>query len=343
MCDLCLPRRTLLVGAGALAGAAVLRLPAAGAVQRPAIVPRSQWGPQLVPTGPIPAEPDVRFLLVHHTVNDNDYAAGDVVGLLGAIYAFHTGPERGWPDIAYNFFVDRFGTVYEGRTGSLAGAVAGSASGGSQGFAQLCAFVGDHSSAPPSEAAIGAMAGLLGFLGARHGLDLSPGATTTFTSRGSNRHPVGASVTTPTISGHRDMSTTACPGAAAYALVADGTFARLASGGAPAQPPAPTTTVPPATTSTSTTSTTSTSTTSTTSTTTSTSTTTTVPATTTTTRAASDGSDGSGGSGGSNGAPAALAGAALLAAAGGAAVALRRRRTPVPEGPAPPEAPEARA
>ena len=61
MCDLCLPRRTVLVGAGAALGAAALRLPPAGAVQRPAIVPRSEWGPELVPTGPIPAEPDVRI------------------------------------------------------------------------------------------------------------------------------------------------------------------------------------------------------------------------------------------------------------------------------------------
>ena len=266
MCDLCLPRRAVLGGLGTVAVAGLLGpiVPTPAGAQQPAIVPRSQWGPQLAPTGPIAAEPDVRFLLVHHTVNANTYAAGDVVGLLGAIYSFHTGPERGWPDIAYNFFVDRFGTVYEGRTGSLAGAVAGDASGGSQGFAQLCTFIGDHSSVPPSAAAQASMAGLLGFLGARHGLDLSPGATATFTSRGSNRHPAGASVTTPTISGHRDMSTTACPGDAAYAMVADGTFARLASGGQPAPPttsppppppPPPTTTTASTTTSTSTTST----------------------------------------------------------------------------------------
>jgi hypothetical protein len=323
MCDLCLPRRAVLGGLGTVAVAGLLGPIAstpAGA-QQPAIVPRSQWGPGLAPTGPLAAEPDVRFLLVHHTVNANTYAAADVVGLLGAIYSFHTGPERGWPDIAYNFFVDRFGTIYEGRTGSLAGAVAGDASGGSQGFAQLCAFIGDHSSAPPSAAAQASMAGLLGFLGARHGLDLSPGATATFTSRGSNRHPAGASVTTATVSGHRDMSTTACPGDAAYALVADGTFARLASGGQPAPPttspspppPPPPTTASSTTTSTSTTTATSTSTSTTTSTTSST-----LPATTTTLPTSSSGSDGSGA------VPLAVAGVAVAAAAG-AVVAFRRR------------------
>ena len=83
---------------------------------------------------------------------------------------------------------------------------------------------------------------MLAFLGDRHGLDLSPGATATFASRGSNRRPAGTEVTTPTISGHRDMSSTACPGDAAYTMVADGTFARLASaelGGGSASTTAP--------------------------------------------------------------------------------------------------------
>jgi hypothetical protein len=198
----------------------------------------------------VPDEPDVRFLLVHHTVSPNDYTADGAVELLRGIHAFHTG-ERGWPDIAYNFFVDRFGTVYEGRLGSLDGAKAVDATGGSQGFAQLGCFLGDHTASPPSPEAVAAMGELLGFLAERHGIDVSPGATVTFTSRGSNRWPAGTEVTASTVSGHRDMSQTACPGDAAYALVADGTFASLAAGSAPAPTPTtetPATSEPPATT-----------------------------------------------------------------------------------------------
>jgi hypothetical protein len=210
----------------------------------PAVVPRAEWGSHLLPTGPIPDEPDVRFLLVHHTVNPNDYGPDQVIGLLEQVFRFHTSPDKGWPDIAYNFLIDRFGTVYEGRTGSLAGAKAADATGGSQGFAQLCCFIGDHSVAPPSDAAFAAMVGMLAWLGDRHGLDLSPGATTTFVSRGSNRRPAGTEVRTATISGHRDMSATACPGDFAYAYVADGTFARLATEARAAAAP-PTTAPPP--------------------------------------------------------------------------------------------------
>ena len=193
------------------------------------IVPRAAWGGDLPPVGPVPDEPDVRFLLVHHTAGANDYGADDVVDILRDIYAFHTSPAKGWPDVAYNFFVDRFGVVYEGRTGSLAGPKAVDATGGSQGFAQLGCFVGDHHAAPPSEPALRSMERLLAWLAHRHDLDIEPGATTTFESRGSNRHPRGAAVTTATISGHRDMSQTVCPGDHAYAFVRDGTLATNAS------------------------------------------------------------------------------------------------------------------
>ncbi len=52
-----------------------------------------------------------------------------------------------------------------------------------------------------------------------YGIDTTPGATTTFVSRGSNRWPLDSSVTATTIAGHRDMSQSICPGDAAYELV----------------------------------------------------------------------------------------------------------------------------
>ena len=261
MCDVPVPppsplsRRGFLVAAplGALGAAALGRTSAAPVTvaQGVSIVPRAEWGGSLAPTGPVPDEPDVRFLLVHHSVNANTYAQGAVSGLLTGIYRFHTG-DKGWPDIAYNFFVDRFGGVWEGRTGSLAGAKAVDATGGSQGFAQLCCFLGDHSSEPPSAAAQQSMGALLGWLAQRHGVDLGDGARARFTSRGSNRFPAGAAVDVATVAGHRDVSQTACPGDAAYALVQDGTFRRLARGGgtvsAPPRTAAPATSGPTSTT-----------------------------------------------------------------------------------------------
>ncbi len=162
----------------------------------------------------------MRFLLVHHTASSNAYSEAAVPSLLRGFYDYHTSSAKGWPDIAYNFLVDRYGRVWEGRTGSLNGPVKGDATGGSQGFALLACFIGDHSVQAPTAAAQDAMGRLLRSLAGRYGIDLRPGVTTTFTSRGSSRYPAGTVVTTPTISGHRDMSYTTCPGDACYPLLA---------------------------------------------------------------------------------------------------------------------------
>ncbi len=163
---------------------------------------------------------DVRFLLVHHTATSNGYAAAKVPELIRGFYTFHTGTKK-WPDVAYNFFVDRYGVLWEGRAGSLAGPVKADATGGSQGFAQLCCFIGDHGKETPTDDARRSMTALLAALADSYAIDTAPGATTSFTSRGSNRWPRGTHVTTTTLAGHRDMSQTECPGDAAYKLVRD--------------------------------------------------------------------------------------------------------------------------
>jgi hypothetical protein len=163
---------------------------------------------------------DVRFLLVHHTASPNDYPVGSVGARIRSIYRMHTGA-RGWADVAYNFFVDRYGGIWEGRSGSIDQPVKGDATGGSQGFALLCCFIGNHRTVAPTPEAQASMIGLLGWLADRYGIQTTPGSTTTFVSRGSNKWPAGTQVTTSTIAGHRDMSATVCPGDAAYALVKD--------------------------------------------------------------------------------------------------------------------------
>ena len=175
------------------------------------IIERATWAGDRAPVGPLVAEDDVRFLIVHHTVSSNTYGEDDVVGIIRSMYNFHTN-DKGWSDVAYNFCVDRFGRVWETRAGSAAGPIRGDATGGSQGFALLCAFIGDHRTEAPSEAATNARGGLLAALGGRYGIDLTAGASTTFVSRGSNRHAAGVSVTAPTICPHRLMSQTECPG-----------------------------------------------------------------------------------------------------------------------------------
>lgn len=262
-------RRRFLAGAAGLVGGGILAgtghnlagAPAAAAAAQPPIKARREWAEGLEPKGPLPAEKpeDVKLLLVHHTAGANGYAQGEVRETLRGIFGYHTGPKR-WNDVAYNFFVDAYGGIWEGRQGSLTAPVMGDATGGSQGYAQLCCFLGDHQTIPPTAAALAAMADLLAWLAGRYSIDLRPGATATFVSRGSNLHPAGKKVTAATISAHRDMSKTTCPGDACFRLVrgelGKAAAAKASPGGGPItslapaiadpEPPAPATTLPAA-------------------------------------------------------------------------------------------------
>ena len=186
---------------------------------RPEIRARSTWGDRLPPTGPLEREDDVRLLLVHHTASTNDYSADEVIEQIHDFYDFHVGPERGWPDVAYNFLIDRFGGIWEAREGSLAEPIRGDATGGSQGFAQLASLIGNHVEAPPTPEGIDSLTRLLAWMAHRYRVDTKPGATVAFVSRGSNRWPAGTEVSAATISGHRDMSETRCPGDSVYDLL----------------------------------------------------------------------------------------------------------------------------
>jgi hypothetical protein len=192
------------------------------------IRPRADWGAKLAPKGPLQAETP-RFLLVHHTASSNTYGEAAVADQIRSFFNFHTSKEKGWNDVAYNFFVDRFGGVWEGRSGSLAGPVRGDATGGNQGFSQLVCMIGDFAKQPPSPQAIDSLSRLLGALGEKYGIDTSPGATTSFVSRKSNRWKSGVCVETPTIAGHREMSQTSCPGDALFGIVRDELPARVAN------------------------------------------------------------------------------------------------------------------
>jgi hypothetical protein len=223
------------------------RRPAVGTAA-PTIRPRADWGADLPPRGPLePERPgDVRFLLVHHSVSVNDYPPEAVPEELRSFFRLHTAPDKGWADIAYNFLVDRFGGIWEGRAGSLEAPVKGDATGGSQGFALLCCFIGDHRTVAPSPEAQASMVALLAWLAEHYAIDPRPGAMVSFVSRGSNRWPAGTPVTTTTIAGHRDMSKTVCPGDAAYHLVRHDFPVRVATAmGLASAPPPATTTSPP--------------------------------------------------------------------------------------------------
>jgi len=190
------------------------------------IRPREDWAEGRPPLVPAQIE-EVRFLLVHHSASSNKHTADEVPAIIAGFYDYHTGPSKGWSDVAYNFLVDRFGGVWEGRAGSLAGPVVADATGGNQGFSQLVCLIGDFSQEAPTMAARESLVNVLTWLAERDGLDLAASSRVSFDSRGSNRWAAGETVTTATVAGHRDMSLTTCPGDVLYAYVTGDLWADL--------------------------------------------------------------------------------------------------------------------
>lgn len=233
-------RQFMLAVGGAATSALFLPVTPASALS---IHPRSSWAIDRPPKGPLAAE-EVRFLIVHHSASRNGHTSADAPGILRSFYDFHTGPEKGWNDIAYNFLIDSGGDIWEGRHGSLDGPIAGDATGGNQGFSQLVCIIGDYNAVQPTGASVSSLVSLLSWLADRYAISTAPGSEVTFTSRGSNRWAAGSVVTTRTITGHRTMSQTTCPGNHLNAYVEGGLMADVTAvrGGQTASTTTPSTT-----------------------------------------------------------------------------------------------------
>jgi hypothetical protein len=206
-----------------------LRTPAATVA--PAVVPRSSWGAdERIRRAPPSYATDVRVAIVHHTAGRNGYSRAEAAAIVKGIQLFHV-QGNGWNDIGYNFLVDRFGTIYEGRFGGIdrnvIGAHAQGFNTGSVGIALLGTYGG---TSPPSQAAQDAIARLISWrLDVAH---VDPTAFLTFASGGSDRYPTGIPVLLDAVSGHRDTGRTECPGDALYSRL-DGIAAKARAQGGP--------------------------------------------------------------------------------------------------------------
>jgi uncharacterized protein with LGFP repeats len=187
----------------------------------PSIVSRGGWGadpaymtwaPQFYPT---------KKLTVHHTATSDNYtdrAAAEAQ--IRSIYYYHS-VTQGWGDIGYNFLIDKFGTIYEGRysrdyaganpTGDDAtgrGVTAAHTAGWNSGNVGV-ALLGTLTTHDVTPAARDALTRLLAWEASRNGIN--PEATEAYVN------PVsGATITSANIAGHRDYAATACPGDTFY-------------------------------------------------------------------------------------------------------------------------------
>jgi len=201
-----------------------LRVPTAA--DEPAIVPRATWGAdESIRRAPPVYAPEVRLAVVHHTAGRNDYSRAEAAAIVKGIQLFHV-QGNGWNDIGYNFLVDRFGTVYEGRYGGVDRNVVGAHALGFNTGSVGIALLGTYGDTVPSKAAQDAIARLVAWR-----LDLAhvdPVSLLTFVSGGSDKWAAGLPVLLGAVSGHRDTGYTECPGDALYARL--GAIAAAARG-----------------------------------------------------------------------------------------------------------------
>ena len=181
-----------------------------GGVAQPAIISRAAWGADeslrswngadcAVPK----IDSTVKAAVIHHTAGSNSYTAAQSASIVRGIYAYHV-QGNGWCDIGYNFLVDKYGQIFEGRFGGIRLPVHGAHATSWNTDTVGVSFMMNSSTMDATPASIAAAESVLAWkLGNNY---RTPNGWTAL---------VGASI--PVMFGHRDVMQTDCPGTNLYA------------------------------------------------------------------------------------------------------------------------------
>ncbi|ROS78560.1 N-acetylmuramoyl-L-alanine amidase [Cellulomonas sp. PhB143] len=186
---------------------------------QPSIVTRARWGAdeRLASSWPT-VSAHLKVMYVHHTAGSNSYSRSDSASIVRGIYAYHT-KSRGWPDIGYQFLVDRYGTVFQGRKDAISDNPLGAQAGGYNTETIGVSAMGNFQSANPPAAMVRSIEKVLAWKAYQYGIDPQGRATLTTgsSSVSDTKAAAGKKITVRTIQGHRDTNQTSCPGAKLYA------------------------------------------------------------------------------------------------------------------------------
>lgn len=180
-------------------------LQAATYTPAPVIFSRAQWGAdESMRSASSLRYYEVHAGFVHHTVTANSYTPSQVPAIIRSIYAYHV-RSRGWSDIGYNFLVDRFGQIWEGRAGGVDLPVVGAHTLSYNEYSFAMSALGNYEITQPTPQMVAAFGTLFAWKLSLHGV-----------SAASTAQQVGRTVFSA-INGHRDAASTACPGKYLYA------------------------------------------------------------------------------------------------------------------------------
>jgi len=196
----------------------------AGAATMPldGVISRPQWGAdeslrlRHCPEGPTIMD-NVNLAVVHHTAGNNNYGPGDSAAIVRGLYAYATNVLH-YCDTHYNFLIDKYGQIFEGRYGGISNPVLAAHATGINWNTVGIALIGDYSTVAPPAAMISSLEALIAAKLAWHGVD--PTRTVTYASQtGTDKWPAGQVHVLPPIIGHRDPGATDCPGEQVYRLL----------------------------------------------------------------------------------------------------------------------------
>lgn len=179
----------------------------------PTIIPRAAWSAPKPKNAPSMGHVQVAF--VHHTVNGNGYTQDQSAAIVRAIADYHM-RSNGWSDVGYNFLVDRYGQIFEGRMGGIDQPVVGAQAVGWNSISTGIAIIGTFENEPVPDAALNAVAALIAWKLPLHGAPTAGTVPLVSSGGAGNRWARGAAVDMPRIGGHRDGCSTSCPGTTLY-------------------------------------------------------------------------------------------------------------------------------
>ena len=176
----------------------------------PRIILRKNWGAnERIRRDDPDFAPLLLNAIVHHTAGTAGSSPAQSAAIVRGIQTYHV-LGNGWDDIGYNFLVDRFGQIFEGRYGGIERNVIGAHAQGFNTGSVGISVLGNYDSMALSPAAREAVSRLIAWrLDVAH---LHPLSRITTISGGNPRFRKGLPVWLRAVSGHGDTGFTSCPG-----------------------------------------------------------------------------------------------------------------------------------
>lgn len=179
----------------------------------PTFITRKEWNAGSVKASRLSYAKEIKAICIHHTGGSNNYSKAQSPQIVRGMFAYHH-DTLGWADLGYNVVVDKYGQIFEGRSGGLHRNVAGAHARGFNTGSCGISVMGDYMDIPVPSAALNAVATVAAWkLASTFTQDVYGTETWTVTTSNVKR---SGTFSMPHLFAHRDVNYTDCPGDTYY-------------------------------------------------------------------------------------------------------------------------------